>query len=384
VSPRCRSQVTRAAGAAFVLIALGPGAVSLAQVQVPQVQTQAPPALPKVPELPLPAVPSPPSVGGVVGGAPSGGGSLPAPGAGGGATGLVGAPSVGALSQAVPGAGYAAIGPSSSSSSAVDSTSPGAGRAERARRAEHRRSERRFRVLAARLAPCAHVLPRFQRRLLALRAGLGDARPHTRAQVARRFKMGEGAVRRAERRSLHRLMAADLVRGCARGSSTGDAVAGALGALPVLPSAVQAVADVLQSEPGSPERVDTTGDAGAVAGARESSTPDAGDGAQAATVATAALDQEADPSLLLAILGALGLAGLMLLSRRVAAAAADARGRSAPSENGDGANRSIEWGFVDELMKNNPDVGPAGEPPAEDDASSGKRAGPLSRLRRGG
>jgi hypothetical protein len=92
-------------------------------------------------------------------------------------------------------------------------------------RAEVRR-DRRLRAKVVRFQGCVGALPRPERRVLTLRAGLGRARPHTRLGVARILRVSTRRVRRLERRGVRRL------RGLARAGSCSGAeriVAGASG-----------------------------------------------------------------------------------------------------------------------------------------------------------
>jgi hypothetical protein len=82
-----------------------------------------------------------------------------------------------------------------------------------------------------RLSPCLYALPRLERRVLVLRAGLGRAAPRSRRTVARRLGTSQRRVKRAERRALRRLAKANRRDGCARRNAAGaiGAVAGPSG-----------------------------------------------------------------------------------------------------------------------------------------------------------
>ena len=167
-----------------------------APVPVPQVQL---PALPVQP----PAVSSPPAGGG----SPSR--SLPgnAPSAARGSTGRVRDTSSaqGASGAPAPSAG----GGTSSGGSVVTSTF-----ASRAEQRHVTARERRFRRAVRRLSDCLDALPLLSRRVLVLRAGVGEQRVLSVAQTARRVDRRERAVRRIERRALRQLKAADRAGSC--------------------------------------------------------------------------------------------------------------------------------------------------------------------------
>jgi Sigma-70, region 4 len=92
------------------------------------------------------------------------------------------------------------------------------------RRAERR--ERRLRRSVVRLSGCLDDLSAAQRRVLVLRAGVGEASPRTRQGVARALDIRVQRVRRIERRGLRRARELDRADAC------GAAVAG--GAAPVI------------------------------------------------------------------------------------------------------------------------------------------------------
>jgi hypothetical protein len=98
-----------------------------------------------------------------------------------------------------------------------------------------KRRERALRRDVARLQGCLASVPRSERRVLALRAGLGRARPHSRTEVARITHLKRKRVVTLERRGLRRLraLARAGVCGSAGGSSTAVAMAPGTGtALP--------------------------------------------------------------------------------------------------------------------------------------------------------
>jgi hypothetical protein len=90
--------------------------------------------------------------------------------------------------------------------------------ARRGRRGARRNvRERRLRRAVHRLEPCLDVVTSFQRRVLVLRSGLGEARPHTRRGAARRLGISLRRVTRAERRGLKAISRADRATGCGYG-----------------------------------------------------------------------------------------------------------------------------------------------------------------------
>jgi hypothetical protein len=81
------------------------------------------------------------------------------------------------------------------------------------------RRDRRLRAVVLRVESCVGALPRPERRVLTLRAGLGRARPHTRQGTARILRVSTRRVARLERRGVRRLRG--LVR-AGRCSGAGD------------------------------------------------------------------------------------------------------------------------------------------------------------------
>jgi Sigma-70, region 4 len=99
------------------------------------------------------------------------------------------------------------------------------------RSARIRRHNRELRALVLRLRGCMGKLPRAERRVLILRAGIGIGHVRTRRQVARLTHLRRGTVARLERRGLRQLRALGRSGGCAAGSTSsplavGMAVAG--------------------------------------------------------------------------------------------------------------------------------------------------------------
>jgi hypothetical protein len=67
------------------------------------------------------------------------------------------------------------------------------------------RRDRRLRSRVRRFEACIGALPRSQRRVLRLRAGVGGERPQTRRRVARTLQVSTRRVRRLEHRGIRRL-----------------------------------------------------------------------------------------------------------------------------------------------------------------------------------
>ena len=192
--------------------------VNLPSLPVP-VPTAQPAPVP-VPQVQLPAVPvAPPVVKAPT--APSAPLPSNAPSAARGSTGRVrdttaspSAPSAPSASGGSGGSGAASAGgssgsPGASGGSAVLASGSGT-------RAERRQTvrERRFRRTVRRLSGCLDALPELSRRVLVLRAGVGEQDVLTVAQTARRVDRRMRAVRRIERRALRRLKAADRAGRC--------------------------------------------------------------------------------------------------------------------------------------------------------------------------
>jgi DNA-binding CsgD family transcriptional regulator len=111
---------------------------------------------------------------------------------------------------------------SRSGSAKARAAGPRGGKAAQRRRAR----ERRFRTRVKRLRGCFGVLSARERRVLTLRAGLGDERPQSRRRVADELGVGRGEVRSTERRALRRLGAARRSGGCGGAGGTGEVGAG--------------------------------------------------------------------------------------------------------------------------------------------------------------
>jgi DNA-binding CsgD family transcriptional regulator len=110
---------------------------------------------------------------------------------------------------------------------------------------------------------CLSRVPRSERRVLGLRAGVGRLRPHTRTEVARIAHIKRARVITLERRGLRRLRALNRAGACQdAGATTTTAVTAAPGTGTLIPPA------------------GTSGDRGAVLAEHHSSADSKGSGAQ--------------------------------------------------------------------------------------------------------
>ncbi|MEA2132666.1 MAG: hypothetical protein QOC68_575 [Solirubrobacteraceae bacterium] len=201
------------------------------------------PNLPKPPALPAPSLPSAPSVpslprvpssqsvpavpaigapGGSsesvipTGGSGGGGGSRGTAGgraAGGGSRGGGSAPAASGRAGGGNGAASGRQGGSGSGSGSAAARSAEGPADPSERRAEARR-DRRLRASVQPLAGCIGGLPRAERRVLTLRAGLGRERPHTRRRVAQILRVSTRRVSRLERRGVRRLRGLERAGHC--------------------------------------------------------------------------------------------------------------------------------------------------------------------------
>ena len=89
--------------------------------------------------------------------------------------------------------------------------------------AKVRRRDRALRRTVLRFQGCLSRVPRAERRVLALRAGVGRARPHSRTEVARITHLRRARVVRLERRGLRRLHALGRAGAC-QDAESGSAV----------------------------------------------------------------------------------------------------------------------------------------------------------------
>jgi hypothetical protein len=271
--------------AGVLVITMGLTGIAAAQLPAVPVQTPALPAPPSVPSAPLPAVPqvtlpvpvatpavsapsvSTPSLSTPAGSVPSvstprvsttsagAAGSGSAPSSSAGSTGSAtsgadtaaapGATAGGSASPVTSGSGSAGAGARRHSSNAL-SDSPAA---------KVRRRERALRRAVLRFQGCLSQVPRSERRVLTLRAGVGPARPHSRTEVARITHLRRSRVVTLERRGLRRLHALGRSGDCqdARTASAAAPLASAAappaGSAPGGPGAVLAEHQVSDSRP---------------------------------------------------------------------------------------------------------------------------------------
>jgi outer membrane biosynthesis protein TonB len=193
--------------------------VRIPSVSTPSVSTPAG----SVASASTPRAATPGSSGQATSGSTASGSAGPASGAADGATGTTGSTLGGSAS---PESGRSGAGGQStqgpSSSGATDS---------RAAKVRHR--ERALRRTVLRFLGCLSRVPRAERRVLALRAGVGRARPHSRTEVAHITHLRRARVIRLERRGLRRLHALSRAGACQDAeSSSAVAPAGTTSALP--------------------------------------------------------------------------------------------------------------------------------------------------------
>jgi hypothetical protein len=94
--------------------------------------------------------------------------------------------------------------------------------------ARARKRDRALRRDVLRLQGCLASVPRAERRVLVLRAGVGGPRPRSRARVARITHLRRARVALLERRGLRRLRALGRSGGCAVSTAGTKATVGAL------------------------------------------------------------------------------------------------------------------------------------------------------------
>ncbi len=158
------------------------------------------PSAPSAPAAPAADVPSVPETAGGSSGATAGG-------VGGDSTGSTGA------------SNESASGGSGSASPRVRAARAKLRAAQRDARADRVKRERRLRTVVARLSGCLDLLPSREGRFLAMRAGVGGARPMSRRDAASRAGIPRTRADTAERRGLKRLRRAARAGGCGAGSA---------------------------------------------------------------------------------------------------------------------------------------------------------------------
>jgi hypothetical protein len=110
-------------------------------------------------------------------------------------------------------------------------TSGGHARAHGAARA--RKRDRDLRRAVVRLQACLGRVPRAERRVLRLRAGVGIDHTRSRADVARITGIRRARVASLERRGLRRLRALERAGACGPASSTSTVAPGTIAAVPI-------------------------------------------------------------------------------------------------------------------------------------------------------
>jgi hypothetical protein len=152
------------------------------------------------------------SGGGAGGGGTGGGGGGGTAGGGGGATGGGGGGGTGAAGSTPSGSASPGGGATGTEGQSGQNRSPRTRAHRRAARVQRR--ERALRRDVLRLKGCLASVPRSERRVLALRAGVGRARPHSRTEVARITHLKRKRVVTLERRGLRRLRALGRAGAC--------------------------------------------------------------------------------------------------------------------------------------------------------------------------
>jgi len=176
---------------ALTVAPLAAPSVSAPSVSTPSLS----PSAGSVPSVSTPAVSTPSANGGAApGSAPSGAGGSSGAGGTSGATGT---------ESASPAAG--------SGAGARRGSSVGLSRSPAAKT---RRRDRALRHAVLRFQGCLPRVPRAERRVLTLRAGVGVARAHSRSEVARITHLRRARVVTLERRGLRRLHALDRAGAC--------------------------------------------------------------------------------------------------------------------------------------------------------------------------
>ena len=162
--------------------------------------------------------------GGATGSGASGSGSGAAGGSGGGAPGSAGTtPASSAPGSATsPGTGTTGADGQTPRSGSSNST-------PKSRAARIHQRERALRRTVLRFHGCLARVPRSERRVLSLRAGVGRLRPHTRSEVARITHLRRARVITLEHRGLSRLRALNRAGACQDAGATATAVTPAPG-----------------------------------------------------------------------------------------------------------------------------------------------------------
>jgi hypothetical protein len=199
--------------AVAILAAASIGAPSVPAADLPTVQVPSTPSLPQTPSVPqapeVPHLPSAPQAPSAPPLRPSG--SLPSPPAAVHPSAPAGAGAAGPSARRVVVSGF----PSAGAPSTGRRSAGGLARSRKpARGVTRSRSLRRFRSTVRRLRGCFYAISRFERRVVALRAGIGRTGPLSRRAVARRLDVSTRRVRRLEGRAVRRLRSANRADGC--------------------------------------------------------------------------------------------------------------------------------------------------------------------------
>jgi hypothetical protein len=200
--------------------------VTVPQVTVPQVTV---PTTPVTPEVTTPPVQTPtvttPSVStssGTANGAGSGSGggqSSSGPGSASGQSGSEPASGAGQSATGASGAGQSGAGQSATSASGAAKSGSSSGDDPGNAPARNRNRDRALRRTVLGHEACLGQMPRSERRVLALRAGVGLAHPRSRAQVQRITGLRRARIAALERSGLQRLRSLAQTGGCGQAAS---------------------------------------------------------------------------------------------------------------------------------------------------------------------
>ena len=184
-------------------------------VKTPSVSTPAG----SVPSASTPSVRTPGSAA-TRGGGSSGSGASSSPGrsasgsgSGGGAAGTTGAANAPGTAGSTPG-GATSHGTGATGSDGQSTRGGSSNAKPKTRAARVQQRERILRSTVLRFRGCLSRVPRSERRVLSLRAGVGRLRAHTRSQVARITHLRRARVIKLERRGLRRLRALNRAGAC--------------------------------------------------------------------------------------------------------------------------------------------------------------------------
>jgi hypothetical protein len=195
---------------------------STPSVRTPSVST------PSAPSVSTPSVSTPGSAGARSGGGSTGSGASGSSGSSGPAGGSgSSAPATTGTAGSTPGSATSPGGATGADGQAQRGGSSSAKPKTRAGRVRQR--ERDLRRTVLRFHGCLSRVPRSERRVLSLRAGVGRLRPHTRSEVARITHLRRARVIKLERRGLRRLRALNRAGACQDAGAPTTAVTAAPG-----------------------------------------------------------------------------------------------------------------------------------------------------------